>query len=476
MDMVLDWRSVGSLIATVMVFRSTMRDLLPQEARSWLLRFIEWIAAAFQRPMGIFIIDDSDAVGNTNHLYNAVQLYLGKHLLAAAPSVYLHMPHQDSGRPATSLPESHIVHDTVQGVQVTWTSMFRTVDHGGRGGEQRRRSLELKYPLQHRNLIEDYYINKIIEEANRICRESQQRKLYTNRPAGPDDRYKPLWTAHSFSHPSTFDTLAIDPALREEIREDLLRFAGRQKFYERVGRAWKRGYLLHGPPGTGKTSLVAAIANLLKFDVYDLDLTTVRSNLHLRSLLLNTTPRSVLVVEDIDCSLDLSDRSSSNNGRKEQDSSVTLSGVLNAVDGLWSNCVGERLIVFTTNHPERLDPALLRPGRMDRKIELGYCSPAVLRQLARSYLGVRHNEHADAADDPDPAVNSLMAEAEGLLAAGVRITPADVGEVFLGCDRSGAAAALRKLVHELRQRQDAATATATANETDAFAPTEDTMD
>jgi chaperone BCS1 len=300
-----------------------------------------------------------------------------------------------------------------------------------------------------------------MDEATRVRLTSRERRLYTN-----GEEYQRLWTSHAFSHPSTFDTLAVDPALREEIRADLLRFASRREHYARVGRAWKRGYLLHGPPGTGKTSLVAAIANLLMFDVYDLELTTVATNSHLRRLLVSTTPKSVVVVEDIDCSLDLSDRrkkgggsivdqdDDDNNAAIGREESISLSGVLNFVDGLWSSCVGERLIIFTTNHPERLDLALVRPGRMGRKIELGYCSPAALRVLAKNYLRV--------GEDTDDEVNGLMALAEGLLAADddVRITPADIGEVFMGCDGAGASAALRKLVGELRRRRDHAPAPA----------------
>jgi mitochondrial chaperone BCS1 len=93
---------------------------------------------------------------------------------------------------------------------------------------------------------------------------------------------------------------------------------------------------------------------------------------------------------------------------------------------------------------------------MDRKIELGYCTPPALRVLAKNYLGVGDEGCDDADADPD-TVNALMAEAEGLLAAAeVQITPADIAEVFMGCDGAGAAAALRKLVGELRRRRDAA--------------------
>lgn len=96
--------------------------------------------------------------------------------------------------------------------------------------------------------------------------------------------------------------------MKKAIVEDLERFVKRKEYYKRVGKAWKRGYLLYGPPGTGKSSLVAAMAEFLKFDVYDLELTGVSSNSGLRTLLAAMENQSILVVEDIDCSMELQRR------------------------------------------------------------------------------------------------------------------------------------------------------------------------
>ncbi|BFG39234.1 hypothetical protein CerSpe_255080 [Prunus speciosa] len=95
--------------------------------------------------------------------------------------------------------------------------------------------------------------------------------------------------------------MAMEPGLKRAIVEDMDRFVRRREFYKKVGKAWKRGYLLYGPPGTGKSSLIAAMANYLKFDVYDLELTSIHSSYDLRRILLSTTNRSILVIADIDC-------------------------------------------------------------------------------------------------------------------------------------------------------------------------------
>ncbi|KAM0984327.1 hypothetical protein ACFX15_011370 [Malus domestica] len=216
----------------------------------------------------------------------------------------------------------------------------------------------------------------------------------------------------------------MDPKLKEELINDLDRFVKRKEFYGRVGKAWKRGYLLYGPPGTGKSSLIAAMANYLKFDVYDLELMQIRSNSELRRLLVSTANRSIQVIEDIDCSIELSDRKLG--GGSNNDSQLTLSGLLNFTDGLWSSCGDERIIVFTTNYKEKLDPALLRPGRMDMHIHMSYCTPSGFKILASNYLGIK--------------THHLFDEIEEFLKQ-LEVTPAEIAEQLMKSEEADKALA-----------------------------------
>lgn len=151
----------------------------------------------------------------------------------------------------------------------------------------------------------------VLIEAKNIKQSSKEIKLHTVDYNGTD-----YWSCINLDHPATFDKIAMDPELKKGLIEDLDRFISRREYYRRVGKAWKRGYLLYGPPGTGKSSLVAAMANYLKFDVYDLDLREVMCNSDLRRLLIGTASKSILVIEDIDCSIDLQNRDATEDGAK----------------------------------------------------------------------------------------------------------------------------------------------------------------
>ncbi|MCL7029726.1 hypothetical protein MKW94_008566 [Papaver nudicaule] len=257
-------------------------------------------------------------------------------------------------------------------------------------------------------------------------------QLYSNNPAKDMYEYgNKLWSHGVFDHPVTFKHLAMDPKKKQEIIEDLITFSKGKDYYAELGKPWKRGYLLYGPPGTGKSSMVAAMSNLLDYDVYDIELTAVKNNSELRKLLQNTTDKCIIAIEDIDCSLNLTGKrkkgkkkkkksdedsdsdSGSDSDSDDEKSKVTLSGLLNFIDGLWSACGKERIIVFTTNHVDKLDPALIRRGRMDKHIEMSYCCFEGFKVLAKNYLRLDSHELFE-------TIRSLIGE--------VQMTPADVAE------------------------------------------------
>ncbi|KAL6989909.1 hypothetical protein U1Q18_015661, partial [Sarracenia purpurea var. burkii] len=74
----------------------------------------------------------------------------------------------------------------------------------------------------------------------------------------------------------------MEPNKKREFINDLITFSKAKDYYAKIRKAWKRGYLLHGPPGTGKSTMIAAMANLLEYDVFDLELTAVKDNTDLR--------------------------------------------------------------------------------------------------------------------------------------------------------------------------------------------------
>ncbi|KAK9113072.1 hypothetical protein Scep_020591 [Stephania cephalantha] len=252
-----------------------------------------------------------------------------------------------------------------------------------------------------RDKVVSKYLPHVLSRANAIKKEDKVVKLHTLSTEYGESE----WDSINMGHPASFDTLAMDPEMKKDIMQDLDRFVGAKDFYKRVGKAWKRGYLLYGPPGTGKSSLIAAMANYLKFDVYDLELSSLTSDSELRQVLIATANRSILIVEDIDCAADLkrnkgsdaadSDSEDSHGGNSKAKNKVpwTLSGLLNLTDVLWSGCGEERIIVFTTNHKDRLDPALLRPGRIDKHIHMSYLTMKAFDVLAMNYLGIKDGRH-----------------------------------------------------------------------------------
>ncbi|KAM1084700.1 hypothetical protein ACFX15_022409 [Malus domestica] len=149
----------------------------------------------------------------------------------------------------------------------------------------------------------------------------------------------------------------MESDLKSNVKSELESFLMAKQYYHRLGRVWKRSFLLYGPSGTGKSSFVVAMANFLGYDVYDLDLSRVKDDSELKILLLQTITKSVIVIEDLDQYI------------AEKPASLSFSGISNFMDVLLNSCCAEeRVMVFTMNTKDHVDLAFLRPGWIDIRI------------------------------------------------------------------------------------------------------------
>ena len=179
------------------------------------------------------------------------------------------------------------------------------------------------------------------------------------------------------------EAVALDRGVKEDIVADLEKFLESEKRYVERGLDWHRGYLLHGPPGTGKTSLVKSLAGMFRINVYFLSLNDVKNDTELIALMSDVDPRSIVLLEDID--------SMFSGNRDVQGDGVTMAGLLNVLDGL---CTPHGMIcIMTTNHPEKLDPALVRPGRIDVQIELSYATQSQVNEHYSYFYGLPERDY-----------------------------------------------------------------------------------
>ncbi len=154
---------------------------------------------------------------------------------------------------------------------------------------------------------------------------------------------------------ATFDNLILKGDLKQEIHQDLVQFFAARSTYEMYGIPWKRGILLVGPPGNGKTHTVKAIINALDqpclyVKSFNAEYRTDEDNIRQVFERARRSAPCILVFEDLDALL----------------TSQNRSFFLNELDGFAANT--GIVALATTNHPERLDPAILdRPSRFDRK-------------------------------------------------------------------------------------------------------------
>ncbi len=235
--------------------------------------------------------------------------------------------------------------------------------------------------------------------------------------------YNDGWSYVEAYVPRLLDSVVLKPGEKERLVEDIKRFKSAKQRYRKLGVPYHRGYLFYGPPGTGKTSLVSAVAEKFGMSIYAINL----AHFNDRSLVVamnDVSQNSVILFEDIDCmksgdarpKLDepVSEAQSKTPAAKEDRNGVTLSGLLNALDGF--SAPDNVLFIMTSNQIEALDPALLRPGRIDYRLYLGPATEEQRVQLYRRFFPAAAMVEAELFVDGHPEVKT-MAEFQGLLLA-----------------------------------------------------------
>ncbi|KAI5013191.1 hypothetical protein ZWY2020_028145 [Hordeum vulgare] len=371
--------TAASVSAYAMLARNMARELLPDElcaAVRWGAAFVRSRVGARQKERRTIVIRRVLGGGYIEDgLFDAALTYLATKInpqtmnrLCLARTRKREHDGSDTCSTLLSMENGGSTTDSFQGVEFRWTSM----ESGGNDGNSRGKEfLELSFDAEHTETAIHKYVPFIMSAAEELRLRDRSLKIFLNQGSS--------WKGINHHHPATFDTLAMDPSMKQAVIADLDRFLKRKEYYRRIGKAWKRRE-------DRKVS--------------------VRPTQTTRTTASTTTPEQ----EDT---------------RRASTSSTT-----------WSTCGEERVIVFTTNYKDRLDRALLQPGRMDMHVYMGHCSWEAFRTLARNYHLVE--DHV------------LFPEIRGLLSM-VEVTPAEVSEMLLRSEDVNVA--LQVLMEFLRGRR-----------------------
>lgn len=350
------------------MYRQMLVDLeIPSKDKSYLW-FLDWMAresVALQNPI-------PSGSGIKSRILRLRNLYTSSHHLSVQTTYKQH----DNGSVSTNFslvpgPGKHILRYNGAYIQVNRERSSRLMD------------LTSGTPFETITLTTLYrdreVFRELLHEANSMAVRLQEGKTVIYTSWGPEWR--------PFGQPRrkrSLESVILDEGVGERILNDVKDFLHSGSWYYDRGIPYRRGYLLFGPPGSGKSSFIQALAGELDYNICILNLSEQNLTDDRLNHLMNHIPeRSILLLEDIDAAF---------NKREQTDDSgyklsgVTFSGLLNALDGVASS--EERLIFMTTNHPELLDPALIRPGRVDvRELIDNATAYQIKRMFLRFYEG-----------------------------------------------------------------------------------------
>ncbi|GLB41025.1 putative AAA ATPase family protein [Lyophyllum shimeji] len=302
-----------------------------------------------------------------------------------------------------------------------WMTITRVQQQSGMRGEKEN-------TLYINILTRDHDILKqLLQEARRYYMAGQQHNMCvyvsdsTNR-----------WNHVACRAKRSMNSIVLDPGIKDILLEDARDFLRSKPWYAERGIPFRRGYLLYGAPGSGKTSMIHCMAGELGLDVYIVSLSRTGLDDASLSELVNALPeRCIALMEDIDAAFThgVSRGGLPGSGQEEEPSKtsasqagppgpttskLSLSGLLNALDGVGAQ--EGRILFATTNKYTALDPALCRPGRMDLHVEFKNASKYQARELFKRFYLPTPSSEAIGAEEKEERVDSGY-EADSIQAA-----------------------------------------------------------
>ncbi|KAK0466705.1 P-loop containing nucleoside triphosphate hydrolase protein [Desarmillaria tabescens] len=263
-----------------------------------------------------------------------------------------------------SIDTTHTIYYRGHWLRITRTKRYPDYGHGS--------SLKISVVARNNDILK-----KLVLEAKREYEKDAEHRVHIFLA----DTSYPCWRWNGARQKRPMSSIVLQPGVKDMLLADCKDFLCSEEWYAERGIPFRRGYLLHGVPGSGKTSLIHSLAGELGLDIYVVSLSSKgMSDNTLTTLMGHVPSRCILLLEDLDAAFTRSVSRDSNstgapttttttsgtsdsNNTNNDGSTLSLSGLLNSLDGVAA--AEGRLLFATTNHIERLDPALSRPGRMD---------------------------------------------------------------------------------------------------------------
>jgi chaperone BCS1 len=190
-------------------------------------------------------------------------------------------------------------------------------------------------------------------------------------------RHNGYWDRGSRVYGQTLENIFLPDEIKNSVINQIDSFLANRDRYLKFGRTYKLCFLFTGVPGAGKSSFIKSIALKYNRPIYILSLSKKLDDESLQSLMGEIKENSILILEDIDSFFI---------DREANQINVSFSAILNLFDGLVTPGNGT-ILFMTANHPERLDTALVRPGRVDKIVEFDYPRKLEIKNAFMSIVG-----------------------------------------------------------------------------------------